>query len=142
MRERCREWEAVATAKMEDFHRLAQKFFALVTEEFFRLGIDQGDVAGGMYDDHGIRSRFEQGAELVFGPSDFAGMGRRELTTSTVGGHEWVREYRATDSRCRSPVHQHARLKRAKAQGRCVVRGCFCFSRKAFRSIKDAGHLR
>jgi len=76
----------------EIFHRLPEEFFALVAEKLFRLSVDESDAAGGVDDDHGIRSRFEQGGKLVFGPEDFARLGRLGLTTQTVGGHDGVRE--------------------------------------------------
>ena len=71
----------------EFFHRLPEEFLPLVAKEFFGLGIDERDVARRVHDDHGVWSRLEQGAKLVFGPNEFARMSSLGLTVQAVGGH-------------------------------------------------------
>jgi hypothetical protein len=52
----------------QHFHGPPKKLFPLVPKEFLGLGIDQRDFAMLIGDDHGIRSRFQESAELIVGP--------------------------------------------------------------------------
>ena len=70
----------------EQFDRFAQYLLACVAEHSFGLGIDQRDVAAGIDDDHGVRGRFKQVAELLFGVLAFGDVVNEGIEADRVGG--------------------------------------------------------
>jgi hypothetical protein len=50
------------------FHGPPKKLFPLVPKKLFGLGIDQGDFALLICDDHGIGSRFQESAKFIMRP--------------------------------------------------------------------------
>ena len=73
----------------EHLHGLAEKFLALVAEQFFRLRIDQDDSTVVSGDHHGVRRGIEQTPQTLLDAlpvGDVADGGANERAVSDLNG--------------------------------------------------------